>query len=253
MFQYSDIPWPFVYLPLMADLSDDGGNSFTITHQGTGAADFTTRTGWLTLNGTDNYIDFANSAALVEMFTVGSGSALFMCNINIAQPLTTGDTILSCPGGVSAGNCKGITLDAYTTGVARLYLDAQTSWPISAADIIADGTDHTLVILFDAANNNVILWVDGVLGESGRNMMAMQPGDIPTLEFVLDSGSVTYIPRVLLGARLRTNGVTIDQFSPMQIKRFGWINFGSEEISHIQLNKMARDYNQNGLRGSNFT
>ena len=187
------------------------------------------------------------------MFTVGSGSSLFMCNINIALPLTTPDTIFSCPGGKSADNCKGIHVNAHTNGQCRTFPDAQSSFPWSPATVIADGADHTLMIFFDAANNNVIFWIDGVLAEGGRYMMAIKAGDIPTLAFVLASATVTYVPKVLIGAQLGTSGAAYDQFCPMEIRRVGWINFGSDEISHIQLNKMARDYNQNGLRGSNFT
>ena len=258
MFTYTDVSWPFIYLPLANDFTDFAGNGFAITNEGTGSGDFSTRADWLTLNGTDNYIKLAYEAALETLFTVGGGSALFMCRINMATPATV-LTLLSAVGGKQEGT-RGIRIDANTGGNIRVYLEGSQSsgtgfgimLSTASTHPVFDGNDHSLLLFIDVENNNIMSWIDGLPAESGRERLATR--EVPSITDMGYHLTADATPDVVFGGlALNTGAIDATTLCPCEVQKLGWINFGTEEITHIQLNKMARDYHQSGLKGSNFT
>ena len=257
MFQYSDIPWNFCYLPLKSNLIDHGAIiDTTIIIEGVGgseAADFSTTAKRLTLDGT-NYLKIPHSTIVESLFTIGTGSAMLFINLKSATPAIEPDTLASIPGGKNALS-NGLIINLHTLGNARNIIDADTSYPFatdSTYGLIADGNDHNYCLLISPDKNELNTWIDGHTAPSGRQSLANAQTQYTNIENIL-TGSAT--PHVLLGARQPNDAsyVNADQFMTGTITEFAWINFGSDVPDAIQLNKMARDYNATGFGGSNFT
>lgn len=249
MFQYSDLSYPFCYLPLSSDLEDFGNTIDTvISVDGTSPGDFSTRDGWLTLNGSDNFLKIPHSAAVESLFKVDIGACWLAIKLNITLPVTTADTLFSGSLGNHADG-KGIRLDLkITQGSLVVYINNSVSQIFTTSTtnaIFADGNDHTLCALFDVANNDVNIWLDGHTADGSRKAMNQEE-----VGFLLVTGTEG---DVVIGARQKANPVgSYDRHCAGEIRQFGWINFGVDVPDYIQMNKEARDFHQGAMFGSHF-
>lgn len=239
--------WPYLHLPLDGDLTDEAGNGFTVSIDGT--ADWSTKAGWLTLDGSTN-LRIAYSAALRSLFTIGDSAGLFLIDVDAATIAATSG-LISAPGGQGTSGNQGARLAITNTGRMRTFANDSSSINDSTEDVI-DGNENKLGYFLSPHDNDynqficssTVTAAKGPYADGGR-------GSYPSITSMGYSLVSALNPDVVVGARQRDDG-TLDQYFTGAIRNFTFVNFDRDIPDNRKLCRMMRQYFTTGEFGSEW-
>lgn len=245
------IKWPYIYLKLDSDLTDEAGNGFTISIDGT--PDFSTKPSWLTLDGSTNAIRIEYSQEVRDLFTIGTNAGLFLIRMNMSVN-NENNTLISAPGGNSGPGIEGTRIVIASPSGAMRTIANDEGTIVSNSEDVVDGLDNGMGFVFRPSENDYNQFIKTAIvtgpkgpyasGGRGQNSDLIASG----IGFALPGFAN---PDVIIGARQR-NDTSLDQFVTCAVQEFAFFNFDHDIPDNRKLGRMMRQYFTTGEFGSEW-